>query len=98
MIYFAIDAFDLDGNMIASYPSGSIASQSLGIQQGDISLCCRGLKASIGNYKFKFSADHDDNNDNIKLRRGYALEVVVGDSADKREPSSVSTNTARASR
>lgn len=30
----AVEAYDLDGNLIAVYPSGSLASQALNIQQG----------------------------------------------------------------
>jgi hypothetical protein len=78
--------------LIASYPSGSIASQALGIQQGDISLCCRGLKPSIGNYKFKFAADLDDSSDTTKLKRGYALEPIPAEAVEKVEVTAPSRN------
>mmetsp|Transcript_23506 Transcript_23506/g.21380 ORF Transcript_23506/g.21380 Transcript_23506/m.21380 type:complete len:210 (+) Transcript_23506:3-632(+) len=73
----AVEAYDLDGNLIDTYPSGLLASKALNIQQGDISLCCRGLKPSINGYKFKFASEFDEQVDsNAKLRRGYALEVI----------------------
>ena len=80
----AVQVFDLEGNLIETYKSGILAAQALGILQGDISLCCRGLKPSVNGYKFKFVGDYDDINlDSTKLKRGYAIETVVEGSSTK---------------
>jgi hypothetical protein len=42
----AVECLDLDGNLIEVFRSGLAASVKLNIPQGDISLCCRGLKQS----------------------------------------------------
>ena len=56
----SVECLDMDGNVIAVYPSGIAISTALNIQQGDISLCCRGLKYSINGYRFRFHGDLDD--------------------------------------
>jgi hypothetical protein len=66
------------GNFLNVYRSGMLASQILNIQQGEISLCCRGLKRSVLGYKFRFVGDlHPDEKYNeVQKRRksgGYDL-------------------------
>jgi hypothetical protein len=51
----AVEVLDMDGNLIKKYESGSEATKALNITQGEISLCCRGLKKSYGGYRFRFS-------------------------------------------
>jgi hypothetical protein len=68
----AVDCFSLDGKLLNTYPSGLIASKALGISQGDVSLCCRGLKDSVSIYKFKFHGDATDYSA-AKMKRGYQL-------------------------
>lgn len=50
----AVECMDLSGTVIATYRSGLEAVQALGVAQGDISLCCRGMKDSVGAYRFRF--------------------------------------------
>lgn len=91
----AVEVYDLEGVFIATYASGSLAAQALNVQQSDISLCCRNLKQSVNGYKFKFVAEYiDEESANLKLKRGYALEVVSND-FNRSEVSTRSTRTSR---
>ena len=54
-----VECLDLAGNIIGVFQSGIAAVKALGVQQGDISLCCRGLKDSINGYRFRFVGDGD---------------------------------------
>ena len=47
------------GKILKTYRSGLEASKEIGIQQGDISLCCRGLKHAANGYRFRFVGDID---------------------------------------
>lgn len=55
----AVECLDLSGKVIGQYRSGIEAVKALNIQQGDISLCCRGLKDSINGYRFRFVGDDE---------------------------------------
>jgi len=46
---------DLDGNEIESWTSGTIASEALGINGGNISACCRGKRFSVGGFRWKYA-------------------------------------------
>ena len=70
----AVECLDLDGNLIEVFRSGLAASTKLNIPQGDISLCCRGLKRSVSGFKFRFRGDTEDRNE-FKLRRGYGYVI-----------------------
>jgi hypothetical protein len=89
----SVDCLDLEGNVLQVFPSGSSAAQVLGIAQGDISLCCRFLKESVGQYRFRFHGDQTDYKEAAKLRRGY--RIVDGSEPVKTE---IATRTTRASR
>lgn len=43
--------------------------------QGDISLCCRGMRQQVGGYKFRFVAE--EARPEAKLKRGFAYEPVL---------------------
>lgn len=68
-----VECLDMDGNLIQVYKSGALASQALNIQQGDISLCCRGLKKSVMGYRFRFFGDTVDRLAMSKLKKGFGL-------------------------
>lgn len=70
----AVECLDMDGNHIKTFRSGIAAVRELGVPQGDISLCCRGLKDSISGYKFRFVVE--EHRQNAALRRGYTTEPV----------------------
>lgn len=92
-----VEVYDLDNNLLKIYNSGTLAARDLNIQQGDISLCCRGMKASIGGYKFKFSGTHHiERPEGMKLKRGFAY-VPVMDGPDNLK-NEVTQRTTRASR
>lgn len=86
----AVECLDLDGNLIKLYKSGMAASQELNIPQGDISLCCRGLKLSHMGYRFRFYGDKQIKFETTKLKRGFVVEPII----EKIE----NTRTTRASR
>lgn len=44
-------------------------ASALGVQQGDISLCCRGLKFSVANHRFRFLGDTEDQFEVVKRRK-----------------------------
>eukprot|EP00596_Hydrurales_sp_CCMP1899_P004456 CAMPEP_0119037218 /NCGR_PEP_ID=MMETSP1177-20130426/5425_1 /TAXON_ID=2985 /ORGANISM="Ochromonas sp, Strain CCMP1899" /LENGTH=232 /DNA_ID=CAMNT_0006998155 /DNA_START=51 /DNA_END=749 /DNA_ORIENTATION=- len=69
----AVELLDMDGNHLAQFRSGSEASKAVNVLQGDISLCCRGMRDSMGGYKFRFVAE--DIRPEAKLKRGFAYEV-----------------------
>ncbi len=74
-----VEVYDMEGNLLQTYRSGIAASQALGFLQGDISLCCRGLKDSLGGYRFKFVDNvysKVESNAVRGLKRGYAIEYV----------------------
>lgn len=89
----AVECLDLDGNLIEVFRSGLAAATKLNIPQGDISLCCRGLKHQVNGYRFRFFGDQQDPSE-FKLKRGYRY-VLEGTSEQKQE---TSMRTTRASR
>lgn len=100
----AVECLDMDGNLIEVFRSGLAASTKLNIPQGDISLCCRGLKRSVAGYRFRFQGDLEDRTE-FKLRRGYGyvLEPVTGDGkelvqSNTMNSTTTATRTTRASR
>lgn len=46
--------YSLDGRLLNTYKSASEASRKTGINQGDISRCCRGKYRQAGNFIWKF--------------------------------------------
>jgi len=89
----AVKCLDMDGNMLEVFRSGMAASMKLGIPQGDISLCCRGLKPSVMGYKFRFFGETEEKQAQ-RLKKGFVLEGVGMDNGNKVEM----TRTTRASR
>lgn len=81
----AVECLDLAGNTIQIFRSGMLASQAFNIQQGDISLCCRGLKYSAGGYRFKFHGDAEDKFESLKggFRKGFPGEGEEGGGGSK---------------
>lgn len=73
----AVECLDLDGNLIEVYRSGMLASQALNIQQGDISLCCRGLKHSVGGFRFRFFGESDLLENITKIKKGFVIEGYI---------------------
>ena len=86
-----VECYDMQGNYVGEFPSGSSAAQALGVAQGDISLCCRGLKDNVNGYKFRFKGDPFDFQ---RVKRGYQI-VAEDANAGKSE---LNTRTTRASR
>jgi len=89
----AVECLDMDGNLVELFRSGMSASMKLGIPQGDISLCCRGLKSSVMGYKFRFYGETAEKQA-LRLKKGFVLEGVGLDNNMKVEM----TRTTRASR
>jgi hypothetical protein len=90
----AVECLDMDGNLIELFRSGMAASMKLSIPQGDISLCCRGLKPSVMGMKFRFFGDTEDRQA-ARLKKGFVLEgIAANDAGNKMEM----TRTTRASR
>ena len=50
----AVECLDLEGALLHTYSSGSMAREALGVSTEDISRCCRGRKASAGGFVFRF--------------------------------------------
>lgn len=90
----AVECLDMDGNLVELFRSGMAASMKLGIPQGDISLCCRGLKPSVMGYKFRFYGETEEKQA-LRLKKGFVLEGVGMDS-NQAKPEM--TRTTRASR
>lgn len=93
----AVECLDLDGNLIEVFRSGLAASSKLNIPQGDISLCCRGLKQSVSGYKFRFRGDTEDRSE-FKLKRGYGYVIEPVNESKDNIQISTATRTTRASR
>lgn len=74
--------FVVVGNLLSVYPSGISVATALGIQQGDVSLCCRGLKYSVGNYRFRFLGDTEDQYEVVKRRKLEMATAVVDPTED----------------
>mmetsp|Transcript_25081 Transcript_25081/g.36984 ORF Transcript_25081/g.36984 Transcript_25081/m.36984 type:complete len:223 (+) Transcript_25081:42-710(+) len=73
----SVELMDLEGNVLQVYPSGIAMATALGIQQGDISLCCRGLKYSVGNYRFRFHGDTEDQYEVMQRRKKEMREQAL---------------------
>jgi hypothetical protein len=41
----AIDVYTKDGTFICTYPSAKVAAHELGVNHGDVTSCCKGVKA-----------------------------------------------------
>jgi hypothetical protein len=69
----AVECLDLEGNVIEVFRSGMAASMKLNIPQGDISLCCRGMKPSVMGFKFRFSGETEERQAQ-RLKKGFVLD------------------------
>ena len=58
---------------------GFEAAKALNVTQGDISLCCRGMRQQVGGYKFRFVAE--EARPEAKLKRGFAYEPVLDEAS-----------------
>lgn len=47
--------YDLDGNLIKEWPSSMEIERQLGFRQGNIGMCCRGIRKSAYGYVWKYS-------------------------------------------
>lgn len=56
-----IEVLDMAGNVILSFQSGLECSAAINVTTGDISACCRGVKESVGGYRFRFKDEEDRN-------------------------------------
>jgi len=90
----AVECLDLDGNIIETFRSGMAAASKMNIPQGDISLCCRGVKFSVSGYRFRFQGDADNYIMSSKMRRSAPGDFFDGIGNDRSEM----TRTTRASR
>ena len=70
------------GNPLGVYPSGISVATALGVQQGDISLCCRGLKYSVANHRFRFLGDTEDQFEVVKRRKLEMAAAALLDPPD----------------
>lgn len=52
--------YDLDGNFIQEYPSMHEAARCLGLKQGGISMCCRGIAKTAYGFVWKYKNDNPD--------------------------------------
>lgn len=58
-----IDVYTTDGTYICTYPSTKVASNELGVNRGDISSCCKGVKSDgkaryqIKGYIFRYAVN-----------------------------------------
>lgn len=52
--------YDLDGNFIQEYPSMHEAARCLGLKQGGISMCCRGIAKTAYGFVWKYKMDELD--------------------------------------
>jgi hypothetical protein len=90
-----VECYDLQGNFIQVFKSGKIAALELNVQQSDISLCCRGLKATVGGYKFRFAGITEAQfPDGLKPKRGFAYVPIDFDTT-KQETSHRTTRASR---
>lgn len=92
----AVECLDQDGVLIEVFRSGLAAANKLGISQGDISLCCRGLKPNVNGLRFRFAGEGDTIiKPEGKLKRGYGY-ILEGENEAKKPV--LLTRTTRASR
>lgn len=77
-----VELLDMDSNPLGVYPSGIAVASALGVQQGDISLCCRGLKYSVANHRFRFLGDPDDQFEMVKRRKVEMAAAALLDPPD----------------
>lgn len=90
-----VECYDLQGNFIQVFKSGKIAALELNVQQSDISLCCRGLKATVGGYKFRFAGITEAQfPEGLKPKRGFAYVPIDFDTT-KQESSHRTTRASR---
>lgn len=78
----SVDCLDMNGNLIDVYPSGIAISTALNIPQGDISLCCRGLKHSINGFRFRFHGDSVDQYELNQRRKAMAKDMGAKEHKD----------------
>jgi hypothetical protein len=62
----ALECLDMAGNVIGIYKTAISAMRAVGVQQGDISMCCRGLKDSINGIRFRFVTISEDDGKGYK--------------------------------
>lgn len=67
-----VECFDMEGNLVAVYESGSHAGRELGIVPTDVSLCCRGIKDSVSGYRFRFQNGGVENK--VPVKKGECEE------------------------
>lgn len=53
----SVDAFDLDGNFIRSFPQIRLAARELGVNHTSINRILKGMYQQVSGYQFKYSDD-----------------------------------------
>jgi hypothetical protein len=90
----AIECLHLEGNLIEVFRSGQAAATKLNMPQGDISLCCRGMKHQANGFRFRFLFGDQQDPSEFKLKRGYRY-VLEGSSEQKQDTSTRTTGASR---
>jgi hypothetical protein len=53
----AVECLDQNNVVVATYRSGIEAAHAMGVQHGEVSLACRGIKDNIKGYRFRFEGE-----------------------------------------
>ena len=52
--------YDMNGDLIATYPAMALAAETVGVSRQAITRCCRGLLARVKGYVFKYAELNED--------------------------------------
>lgn len=70
----AVECIDMNRNVIKTYRSGAEAAAALNLANADVSQCCRGLKYSANNMRFRFAGDTEDMYEKMQIKRNEILQ------------------------
>lgn len=71
-----VEWLDMEGNVLGVFKSGLETQKALCITQGDISQCCRGIRDSVGGYRFRFF-NEDIRPENTMKRGGLDATSIM---------------------
>ena len=75
-----VECYDLDGNLIRTFPSCSDASKAMKATPVEISQCCKGQKDNIRGFRYRFKDENVQRRTSLVPKRGYVIETVSTDS------------------
>lgn len=77
--FVAVEQYDLDGVLVAKYPSVKAAEAATGVDNRNICACCRGKRRSSGGYHWAYAMIEKSSQPKLNKKRKAPLQCIIGE-------------------